>query len=283
MSGYENGSDNMNFTDLFNYDNTASFDRREVSKRVVDGVETHDFTFITKPGTRRTAYLIRPVGSGLFAATLYVHWYEPWSPTSNRRQFLDEARQLAQRGVVSLLIETMWSDDDWFLKRTQADDRQNSIDQVIELRRAMDFLLAQPDIDPTRVAYVGHDFGGMYGVLMGSVDQRPTCYVVMAATPRFPDWFLYYPALEGEPRQTFIDQMTDFDPQTHIARLAPKPVLFQFSEDDFHVPVERAQAFYDATADPKEMRWYKAGHGLNDDATLERVAWLSEKLSLSAL
>lgn len=39
-------------------------------------------------------------------------------------------------------------------------------------------------------------------IVMGGVDPRPTCYVLMAGTPRFPDWYLYYPELEGEPRET---------------------------------------------------------------------------------
>lgn len=273
----------MTFDSLFDYDRSLPFERRDASKREVEGVEIHNLTFITRPGIRRAAYLIRPAATGSFAATLYVHWYEPWSPTSNRRQFLEEAQQLAKQGVVSLLIETMWSDDDWFYKRTQADDRQNSIDQVIELRRALDLLLAQPDVDPTRLAYVGHDFGAMYGVLMGSLDPRPTCYVLMAGTPRFPDWYLYYPDLEGDPRQKFIEQMAEFDPQTQVAKLSPKPVLFQFGDNDFHVPVERAKAFNAAAADPKELRWYQAEHGLNEQATADRVVWLGEQLGLKSL
>ena len=61
----------------------------------------------------------------------------------------------------------------------------------------MDLLLSQPNVDAKRFAYVGHDFGGMYGVLAGSLDRRPTHYVVMAATPRFPDWYLYAAEIGG--------------------------------------------------------------------------------------
>ena len=75
---------------------------------------------------------------------------------------------------------------------------------------------------PDDLHYVGHDFGGMYGVLAGSLDQRPTHYVVMAATPRFPDWYLYSPKLEGEAREAFIRQMSEIDPITHIPNLSPR-------------------------------------------------------------
>ncbi|MEJ2758759.1 MAG: hypothetical protein P8046_09795, partial [Anaerolineales bacterium] len=153
------------------------------------------FTFLTPYRWRRAAYLVRPeeeTGQP-YPAILFVHWYEPEAPNSNRTQFLNEAILLAQQGVVSMLVETMWSDRDWFLKRTQADDRAQAIQQVVELRQAMDILLAEPGVDPEKFFYVGHDFGGMYSVLAGAVDQRPRGYVLMAATPRVPDWFLYYP------------------------------------------------------------------------------------------
>ena len=36
----------------------------------------------------------------------------------------------------------------------------------------LDVLLANSRVDPKRVAYVGHDFGAMYGMVMTGVDQR---------------------------------------------------------------------------------------------------------------
>lgn len=210
-----------------------------------------------------------------------MHWLETWDPTANRRQFLDEAKQMAAKGAVCLLVETMWSDQDWFIKRSQAEDVRNSIHQVIELRIAFDFLLAQPQVDPGRFGYVGHDFGGMYGVLAGSIDARPSCYVIMAATPRFSDWFLYYPPLDEADREAFIHEISPFDPINRVAALAPAPVFFQFADDDLHVPKARAEEFFAAAAQPKELRWYQAKHRLNQTAAKERVNWLINRLDLS--
>lgn len=259
-------------------------DVRPAGARKAEGAEIRQFTFATPFTRRRAAYLVRPEsGKGPFAAILYVHWYEPEAHDSNREQFLDEATKLAAAGAVSLLIETVWSDRDWFIKRTQAEDYQTSIEQVAELRLAMDLLLSEPDVDAKRFAYVGHDFGAMYGVLAGALDGRPSCYTLMAGTPRFPDWFLYYPALEGEPRQEFIKQMAALDPIAHVAALAGKPLLFQFADEDPHVPKERTEEFFAAAADPKQLNLYRAGHGLNDEASQDRVQWLSEQLNLSKL
>jgi len=255
-------------------------DVRVIGKRTEDGIEAQLLVIQTPFGYRRMAELFRPEGSGVFPVILFVHWYEPEAANSNRSQFVDEAKEMARSGAVCLLVETLWSDLDFFLKRTQDDDLQNSIEEVVNIRRAMDLLLSQPDVNAKRFAYVGHDFGGMYGVLAGSLDQRPTNYVIMAATPRFPDWYLYLPKLEGEARETFIKQMSEIDPITHVAHLAPASILFQFGRDDPHVPKERADEFFAAAHEPKEGKWYQSGHGLNVDAADERKAWLRGMLGL---
>jgi dienelactone hydrolase len=231
---------------------------------------------------RRVAELFCPEGKEPTAAILYVHWYEPQSHDSNRSQFVEEAKEMAKAGAACLLIETLWSDPDFFLKRTQTDDVQNSVEEVVNIRQAMDLLLSYSNVDAKRFAYVGHDFGGMYGVLAGSLDQRPNHYVIMAATPRFPDWYLYLPKLEGEARETFIRQFSELDPITHVANLSSAPVFFQFGTDDPHVLKERGQEFFAAAKEPKEMKWYEAGHGLNDESTRERKAWLKKMLELES-
>lgn len=269
--------------DQFHYDRSVSLDVRPVGSRQHDGWIGSELTYATPFDRRRAATIVRPIGGGPFPAILYVHWYEPAATDSNRTQFLEEAETMAKRGALSLLIETMWSDREWFLKRTQAEDHRTSLEQVIELRRAMDLLLEQPVADPERFAYVGHDFGAMYGVVMGSVDPRPSCYVLMAGTPRFPDWYLYYPRLESEAREAFIEQMAELDPIGRVGELAPAPLLFQFARDDVHVPVERAEAFFAAARNPKELRWYDANHGLNAEATADRIEWVTRRLGLESL
>jgi dienelactone hydrolase len=265
---------------MSNYPKFETKDLRQIRQRSQDGIESQLFVMQTPFGYRRVAELIHPEAEGSYAAILYVHWYEPASPDSDRSQFQEEAREMAGAGAVCLLIETLWSDRDFFTKRTQEEDFRNSLEEVVNIRRAIDLLLSQPNVDARRFAYVGHDFGGMYGVLAGSLDRRPTHYVVMAATPRFPDWYLYGPRLEGEARGAFIRQMAAIDPIVHVPNLSPAPVFFQFGRDDFHVPKERAEEFFAAAREPREMKWYESGHGLNEAATQDREAWLKERLGL---
>lgn len=262
---------------------SAPLDLRIVVTREKPGISVTEFTFATESGGagRRAASIIRPSGAVSEAPViLYVHWYEPSACDSNRTQFESEAEIMARKGAVCLLPETMWSDRDWFIKRTQQDDVGNSTKQTNELRCSLDLLLAQPGVSSDRLAYVGHDFGAMYGVLLGSTDPRPCAYALMAATPRFSDWYLYYPRLEEPERGEFISQMAPYDPIAHIRRLAPAPVYFQFATEDPHVPEARARAFYEAASEPKKVDWYDAGHGLNEQAREDRIAWLTRILGL---
>lgn len=255
-------------------------DVRTLGAKKEEGYEKKLLVFQTPFGYRRMAEAFVPDGDGPHPLILFLHWYEPESPTSNRSQFVEEAVEMAKAGAICLTVETLWSDPDFFLKRTQADDMQNSMEEVVNQRRFMDFLTSQPNADLSRFALVGHDFGGMYGILAGSFDKRPTHYVIMAATPRFPDWYLYLPKLEGAAREAFLTEMSTIDPITYAPNLSPAPTFFQFGDDDFHVPLERADEFFAAAGGPKEKRIYKSGHGLNEESTVERRAWLKEKLQM---
>jgi dienelactone hydrolase len=229
----------------------------------------------------RKAYLVKPGGAYQNAAAiLFVHWYEPESPDSNRTQYLRQAIELAREGVVSLLPETMWSEPKWFPMRNLERDYEVSVEQAAELHKALDFLLAQPGIDRKRVAYVGHDFGMMYGLLLSKDDKRPTAWALQAGTAGFEDWFLYgrqrLPELE---KQKVRDRLAPIAPHAFIGELGA-PVLLQFGTKDFHVPPARASLLVEKAKSPKMVLYYDAGHGLNDEAVRDRMAWLRTMLSL---
>src|SRR5215208_7661561 len=90
-----------------NYQQLESNDLRLIGKRAQDGVESQLMIVQTPFGYRRTVELFSPETGEPRAAILYVHWYEPSSPLSNRSQFADEAREMAGCGATCLLIETV--------------------------------------------------------------------------------------------------------------------------------------------------------------------------------
>ena len=146
-----------------------------------------------------------------------------------------------------------------------------------DLRRALDVLLAQPGIDPARVAYVGHDFGAMYGTLAAAVDRRVTHFVFMAGTASFSDWFLYGPKMEPEARTAFVEQLAPLDPVRWLPKLTG-PLLLQFADTDEHVSTTRREQLAGAAPKGAELRVYKAGHELSAESTADRLAWLRKAL-----
>src|SRR5215211_2726847 len=93
---------------LFDYDATRPLDVRETGRREEDGVVLRDITYATLSGGTNAATLIAPKmpAAGPAPAVLFVHWYGPPAPTSNRSQFIPDGVALARQGVTSLLIDT---------------------------------------------------------------------------------------------------------------------------------------------------------------------------------
>lgn len=265
-----------------------AYDERRPANIVRGAVETReaavvaDLTYETLTGARRAAYLVTPAEASARPrpAILFVHWYEPPNPTSSRREFLPDAIELAADGVTSLLVDTMWSDPDWFQNRDPENDLGHSIEQVKELRRALGILVSWPGVDASRVFYVGHDFGAMYGALMAGVDAaRLNGFVFMAGTRSFSDWFLLWPKRDDARKAEVIRRLAPLDPTRHLARARRLPVLFQFATRDKFVTKAAAEALAASAAGPAEVQWYDAEHALNADATRARLAWLRARFA----
>lgn len=260
---------------LFNYPS------RVPSYKPQDRFRWQDIVLESASGNRVEAFLLMPNGTGPYPAILYTHWYESESPIMNRSQFLSEAAALAQHGVASLLVNTLWSNPTWYRERQIENDFQDFVKQVIDLRQALDLLCALPQVDSSRLAYVGHDFGGMLGMVLSSVEKRVSAYVIMAAAPKFEDWMLYYPKLDIESREKYIEGLRPLDPINFVGQVAPAPILFQFGKADFYVNDAQIQALYEAANAPKTLETYDGGHGLNEEARDVRVRWLQKHLGFS--
>jgi dienelactone hydrolase len=265
---------------IYDYNASAPFDVKITKIEMRDGIEVRDITYLNPDGGRKAAYLVIPANKNNHPAALMVHWYAPEERDSNRTQYLNQAIELAKLGVVSLLPETMWSEPKWFSTRKRADDFEASARTVRELRRELDLLLSQPGVDKTRVAFVGHDFGAMYGAILISVDKRPTLYALQAFTNEMSHWYLYGPKMPEPERSRFTKTLQPMDATEHLRKAAPAPVLLQFGTKDHHVPKPRGDAIINATSEPKKIIWYEADHGLNTQAVVDRMAWLKQQLKL---
>lgn len=262
---------------LFDYDRSAPLDVHLVSTESHGDAVIRDITFVANK-TPVKAFVVAPAAKhDSLAGILYVHWLgEP--ATTNRTEFLNEAVVLASLGTVSVLVDTMWAQPKWYEDRIPEHDYADSVTQVIALRRAMDLLLAQPGIDPQRIAYVGHDFGAMYGAVMLGVDHRVKTCVLMAGVPHFIDWFLY--SRQPKDLPSYRAQLAPLDPVNFLPRIGV-PAYFQFAAHDQYVTAAAAAEFYGAALPRKQMTTYDAKHDLHTpEVAADRVAWLIHTLGL---
>ncbi|WP_214020782.1 hypothetical protein [Methanoculleus sp.] len=113
------------------------------------------------------------------------------------------------------------------------------------------------------------------------VERRVKAAVLMAGTARFADIAaLNLPDLRDERLERYRRTLAEIDPAVWIGRAAPAALLFQSALRDEFFTEERSRELFEQANDPKSLKWYDAGHYLDEAARRDRIAWLSEMLSL---
>lgn len=279
---------------MFNYDAAAPLD---LKTRVFDRqawATVYDIDYASPRNGRVSGFLVMPGSSGLHAGLIFGHWGQ-----GDRFEFLPEALLYARAGIASIMIDYPWVRHQPWRKplftpqTTDQQDRETEVDAIVDLRRSVDVLKAQPGIDGSRLGYIGHSFGAQFGAVLAAVDQRISAAVLITGAPSFRAVFL-----EGKsPEVIAIQQqagvpalrkaelvMNSLDADRYVPFAAPVALLFQFAEYEPSFSKEAMQSYFDAASQPKSIRWYRAGHELNDvHALIDRAAWIAERLRTPAL
>lgn len=285
------------FEDLvrqFDYDAKAEHDVREVGRERKGDVTVVDLTYASPRGGRVPAYLVAPArGRGPFAAVLYGHWMMPGSPLKNRREFLEEATVLARAGAVSLLIDAPYNRPGFVAETDEGRKAVQSAEaarhQAVDFRRGLDILLARGDVDPKRVAYVGHSFDAHVGAILTAVEKRIGSFVLMAGGYANED-YVFDPEnkqmeevrrrIGDEALRKYFREYAWDEPAHFVGRSAPAFVFLQYGRRDEPIPEKMARRDFARFAEPKRIAFYDAGHALDAAARRERVEWLAQRLSL---
>jgi dienelactone hydrolase len=275
----------------FDYDRHAPLGLKQIGVQHRGGATIYDLTYASPKGGVVPAYLVVPKGRGPFAAVIWGHWYWDNSSMRNRRQFLDEAVVLAQAGVVSLLTDGPVARPGHIESKDPLDERValDFLQQVIDMRRGVDVLLARRDVDPKRIAFVGHSYNAGVGALLSGLDRRFKCFVLMAGlmsdeiTRQTKDFQEFRQKVGPEKLDALIAKYAYLDQGKYVSHAAPAVVFLQYGSQEKSLNAERAAQYAAVVSEPKRFKLYDAPHALNAEARRDRIQFLTEQLKLRPL
>jgi dienelactone hydrolase len=262
---------------LFDYDRSAPLalvDRGRVNRD--SPIVVRDISFASR-GRRVRAFLVLPPGRGPFPAVVYAH-----GSGEDRLAFVGVAAWIVARGAVAMTVDQPSElgpnpqPDALTALRQQRDRTARSI---VDFRRAVDVLVSLPQVDDGRIGFVGFSAGARIGAILAGVERRLDAFVLMSggASPVRD----YVAPLQPGLRPQASALLGTIDPLRYVARAAPASLLFQNGRRDEIVPRRALEALARAGSEPKRVRWYDAGHGLDVQAFRDQLDWLSKRLRVS--
>jgi dienelactone hydrolase len=250
-----------------------------VSRPVATGrpaIQVRDVSFAGRR-TRVYGYLVLPAkANGRLKSVILLH-----GAGGNRSYFLPYARRLAGRGFAALTLTAP--------SRLQARTRglgaramlrrlpELAAEDVVAVRRAVDFLNTLDAVDPRRSGLVGWSAGARAGAIVAGVEPRIRAVVLMSGgSPPVSEYVSVAPAaLKADFRKAF----TLMDPLRWIARGRPGSIFLQDGLHDELVPRPALEGLAQAAPPRTRVRWYDAGHRLNAKAFRDQLAWLERRLA----
>lgn len=141
---------------------------------------------------------------------------------------------------------------------------------------AGEWLSLREDVDPARLGLVATSFAVPFATIAAAMDARfrdvgliygaGDFATVMAANIDVRPRWLRRPAAWLATRA-----FREFEPERHVAVIAPRPVLMINGVDDPQMPRDAVESLYDAAREPKTLIWLRTGHLLPTDSVLIRA------------
>ena len=213
-----------------------------------------------------------------YPAAVYLHPYR-----FSRAFYYREALDLAARGVAVLLVNGVMTRQDIpqvdLLDPVYAGDAFRSIvrHDLVDLRRALDYLERRDDIDNDRIAVVGQEYGALSAGGLAAVDDRVDA-LVLSAVPAEPSRYWAKEFVPQETFESFHELLRDFDP-VRLLGAFDGDVLIQNPRRDDDWPLREYERLAE-DADGAEVKWYPDyGHHMGPDADTDRQEWLAQKLT----
>ena len=269
---------------LFAYDVNAPLNLQQSVENTINGVEVSGISFSSPDGGSATGLLFDPVTrSSLRPGIVLMHGLP-----GNARGTAAYAQVLAQHGAVVIAIDAPFARRGGEPVRLGTEDRAEQLQLIKDLQRAVDVLRARANVDDERIAYVGISYGGAMGALFVGIERRLKAAALVVGDGGLvshftgPEDFSFLSGLSCATRVAWFRAMAPLEPIRFIPHASPTALLLQNGRSDNLVPEADAKLLHTAAPEPKTLRWYDAGHGLNQQALWDRHDWLHQQIGLDA-
>ncbi|WP_331056377.1 alpha/beta hydrolase family protein [Longimicrobium sp.] len=270
----------------FAYNRAAPLDLRDSLETAANGLEIRRISFASPRGGRATGLLYVPQRPGRRGGIVMLH-----GAPGSARSISAIAESLARRNAVVLSIDAPFARRGTDMVTMTPQDSADHVQLIVDLQRAVDVLLARPDVDPARIAFVGGSYGGAVGTMYAAVDPRPVTYVLFV-----PDGGLVHHMADangGRPERMaelpeavwnrWVAAMRPVEGLGYISRARPGSILFQNGRADEFVPAAKAAELHRAAGPSHTVKWYESGHRLPRQARLDQFQWLHEHIGTDAV
>jgi uncharacterized protein len=277
QQGAPSAAPSPSFTTLtaqFDYDRAAPIDLLAGELEQAAEAAVRALTFASPKGGRANALLFVPPGPGPFPAVVMM-------PGSNQApaSFRTTALELAKRGAIVLVADqsqTRAGHTPLFSFNTT--ERDEFVQTVVDVRRAVDVITARADVDPQRLAFWGFSHGAFIGGIVTGVERRITSYVLQSGAGA--DYLrttapqrLREPELGG-----YLAAIASIDPNLYVAHASPSAIFLQNGALDKTYTASGVAAWQAAVSEPKKVATYDADHVLNAAATADAFTWLASRI-----
>ena len=266
----------------FAYNVNAPLNLKKVVESTNNGVQTSSITFDSPDGGTVTGMMFDPVTRlSLRPGIILMH-----GMPGNARQMTGLGQLYASYGAVVIAIDAPFARRDGPSMQFTAQDQTEQIQLIKDFQRAVDVLRAQAKVDDNRIAYLGISYGGAMGALFVGIERRLKTAILVVGDGGLvshmtgPEDADFMAGLSCATRLNWFRAMAPIEPIRFIANASPTVLFLQNGRTDALVPVADADALHAAAPQSSTIRWYEAGHGLNQQALFDRHDWLRDQVGL---
>ncbi len=244
--------------------------QRVIDERPIDGGRAITLTFRADDGpgagSAIPGVLRLPRSSEPVPAALLLHGY------ASRKEDMAESvgEALVPLGIATLSIDLPLHGeraDPFELRsvRNPFELAERWRTAIAEAQLALRFLAARREIDRDRLGVIGYSLGSYLSLAVAERDRAPRAFV-LAAGGDLPDF----------PLAQLIRPIAD--PLRGVRALAGRPLLMVHGRRDRTILPAQAERLFAVAAEPKEIRWWDAGHYLPHAAVHDAAEWLARTL-----